>query len=93
MVPRVREALSAQPAAVWVPVVAMHHWEHVSNPARGGWVKLITLIMPLGHFKAACNSTFNAAEANKYIAKRLQREEKIWNQPVQPYVSYPSCEH
>lgn len=49
--------------------------------------------MPPGDLKAACNSTFNAAEANKYIQKRLQKEEKIWNKPVQPYVTYHSWEH
>lgn len=90
IVPWVREALSAQPAAAWVPVAAVHRQDCGGNPAWRGWIKLITLIMPPGDLKAACNSTFNAAEANKYIQKRLQKEEKIWNKPVQPYVTYHS---
>lgn len=62
MVPRVREVLSVQPTAAWVPVAAMQFREHRDNPAWGGWIKLIMLP---GHLKAACKSTFNAAEANK----------------------------
>lgn len=74
MVPWVREALSAQPTVAGLPVAAVRQ-EHVGNPAWEGWIKLLTPIMPPGHLKAACNSTFSAAEANKYIPMRLKKQE------------------
>lgn len=48
-----KEALSAQPAAAWVPVGAVHRQDCGGNPAWRGWIKLITLIMPPGDLKAA----------------------------------------
>lgn len=85
MVPRVREVLSAQPAPAWVPVAAVHHQEHMGNPARGGRAD-----------KTHCAGLQGCLQRHRQSCRGQQIHckettkggKKIWNKPVQPYVSY-----